>query len=143
VGQYPDYNQVIPAESSFISHILLSRNQFVESLERAALISRESGRSRSNVALMEMKEGILSLSAQAADEGAISEQLSISLNGEEIDINYNVRYLLDALKVMEEENIMLRLTGPASPGVIIPYNDDEAAETEDYLYLLLPIRVAR
>lgn len=143
-GQYPDYNQVIPAEEKFISHALLDRQRLSDSLERAALISRESGRGRGNVAELDISQNLLSLSAQAADEGAISESLPIMLSGDPMQVNYNVRYLLDVLKVIEEPQIILHLTGQLTPGVIVPAENGEAAAGgESYLYLLLPIRVSR
>lgn len=144
VGQYPDYNQVIPPEENFVCHALLDRQRLADALERAALISRESGRGRGNVAQLELKDDLLALFAQAADEGALSENIAVSMSGEEMVVNYNVRYLLDVLKVIEEAQIMLHLTGPITPGVIMPESGGEAADMiESYLYLLLPVRISR
>ena len=72
------------------------------------------------------------------DEGRINEELPAAISGQQFSINYNVKYLLDALKVMDGEQVRLRFTGPNTPGVILP-----EGEEQPYLYLLLPIRVGR
>lgn len=140
VGQYPDYRQVIPDEGLYQSELVVGRQALIEVLERAALLVREASRSRGNVVRLTLEENELAISAEAPDEGALREALPAAISGERIAIHYNARYLLDALKVIEEERVRIRLTGPSTPGLILP--DTEAADP-NYLYLLLPVRVTR
>ncbi|MCL2496671.1 MAG: DNA polymerase III subunit beta, partial [Clostridiales bacterium] len=60
---------------------------------------------------------------------------------EELCVNYNARYLLDALKVIDEENVAFHLTGETTPGIILPASQE--LENSAYTYLVLPIRVSR
>lgn len=142
VGQYPDYRQVIPEEERYCSEVILSRQQFSEVLERAGLIARETGRGRGSVARLELGEEEIVISAEVPDEGRLQEALAAAVSGQRLVVNFNVRYLLDALKAIEEEQIRLRLTGSATPALILPVNDDPAI-SQDYLYLLLPVRMTR
>lgn len=143
VGQYPDYHQVIPEPDSYQATLVIDKKAFSEVLERAALISRDSRLSRSNTVRLSVDGPSLFIAAEVQDEGMIREEIAISASGvEEMEVHFNARYLLDVLKVIEEERIVFQLTGPSTPGVIVPDQGGEAAES-DYLYLLLPIRISR
>ena len=134
-GQFPEYKQVIPAENMFSTQVLLRRQKLLEALERASLLSKEQGRTKGNIIKLQIMEEVLFISADVPDVGKIKEELAISLEGNELESNYNVRYLIEALRVMDEENVKLRLTGPTTPGIIVP--EGEA----NYLYLVLPLRM--
>ena len=56
-----------------------------------------------------------------------------------LEVSYNSKYLMDALRVLESETVILRLTGATTPGIIMP---DEPEGEASYLYLILPIRVS-
>lgn len=142
VGQYPDYHQVIPAEDSFCTHLVVDRKAFMEVLERAALVSREARNNRTNTVRLSVQEGVLQIAAEVPDEGTICEEIAIQNSGELLDIHFNARYLLDVLKVLDDDRVVIRLTGSSTPGVVLPDHAEDAAGS-DYLYLLLPIRVSR
>lgn len=137
MGQYPDYQQVIPDPSTVIASLMLSRTQLAGILERASLISRDVNRGKGHVVRLETQEDALIISAEAADEGAIREQVKVESSGQPILVNFNAKYLLDAIKALDDDMIRLQLTGEATPGLILPEQD------QDYLYLLLPIRIGR
>lgn len=137
VGQYPDYRQVIPAEEMFSGEIIIDKRRFSESLERAALISRNNV-SKSNTVRLSMEDGGIRVSAEVPDEGRIDEQLPARCEGEYFTVSYNVKYLLDVLRVLDCERIRLRLTGANTPGVILADGDDD----QEYIYLLLPLRTS-
>lgn len=127
-GQYPNYLQVIPQTHK--SRIRLKTKDLLESTERAALLSREG----SNVIKVTVEENNMSILANSPEVGRVFEQIPAYLEGEETSISFNSRYLLDALKAVESEELYLELSGALSPGVIKP------AETDNFLYLILPIR---
>ena len=142
VGQYPDYKQVLPADDLFQTTVIADRRQFGEVLERAALISRETGRGKGSAVRLEIAENRLEVAAEVPDEGMIHEDVAVTTSGDAMTVNFNARYLLDVLKVVDEERILLQLTGSSTPGVLFPDQGEDKEET-DYLYLLLPIRVNR
>jgi len=137
VGQYPDYQQVIPKEELFVTELVTDKRSFMDSLERAALISHNASQ-KNNTVCLSIAEHSFRVSAETPDEGRINEELPAVVGGQQFSINYNVKYLLDAMKVIDSEQVRLRFTGPNTPGVILP-----EGEEQQYLYLLLPIRVGR
>lgn len=137
VGEYPDYRQVIPKEEMFVGEIGADRRRLTETLERASLISRNTV-SKSNTVRLTMEDGCLRVCAEVPDEGRIDEQLPARCEGDYLTVSYNVKYLLDVLRVLDCERIRLRLTGANTPGVILADGDD----AEEYLYLLLPLRTS-
>lgn len=137
VGQYPDYQQVIPGKEMFVAQAVVEKQALTETLERAALISQNPAQ-KNNTVRLTLLEDAVNISAETPDEGRINEQVAAGVSGEKFAINYNVRYLLDALKVMDAERISFDFTGANTPGIILPDGDDE-----QYLYLLLPVRVGR
>lgn len=137
VGQYPDYKQVIPAQQLFVSQVVVEKQALYNSLERAALITQYANQ-KNNIVKLGLEQSGLRVIAETPEEGRINEELPALVNGEMFEINYNVRYLLDALKVIDSEQIMLKFTGANTPGLILPGQDEG-----EFLYLLLPVRTGR
>ncbi len=139
VGQYPDYKQVLPADNLFCCHSLIHNHRLCNALERASLISRDVTRGKGNIVRLTFEGDKLFLAAEVPDEGTIKEELAAEIQGETLVANYNARYLLEALKVIDDETVCFRLTGSTTPGIIEGASD----ENKDYLYLVLPVRVNR
>ena len=140
-GQYPDYNQVLPATSLYNSHCIVHKGKLIEALERASLLARDTARGRANIVKLIWGQNILTLLAEAPDIGSIHEEIAVDLEGAELEASYNIRYLLEALKVIEEEQVVFHLTGENTPGVILPAGQELGAS--QYTYLVLPVRVSR
>ncbi|MBR5430065.1 MAG: DNA polymerase III subunit beta [Firmicutes bacterium] len=142
MGQFPNYKDVIPADDSFSIYMFVNRIQLSQALERASLVSRETGRGRGSVVRFEVGDCSLTISAEVPDEGTIREQVACTTGGGELTVNFNARYLLDMLKAVDEDMIEMRLSGPASPCVLLPdMSKNEDGSAGSYLYLLLPVRV--
>ena len=80
------------------------------------------------------QDDVLKITSYAPEIGKIYEEMNIFLEGEPMEISFNSRYLLDALKSVDSEEIYMELTGSLSPGIIRP------VENDDYIYLILPVR---
>ncbi|MCL1905554.1 MAG: DNA polymerase III subunit beta, partial [Clostridiales bacterium] len=94
---------------------------------------------KANIVCLNWREEGLLLTAEAPEVGHIHEELPATLSGEQTEASYNARYLLEALKVMEEENVAFHLTGETTPGIILPEGVEQ--EQSSYTYLVLPVRV--
>ncbi|MDA8211322.1 MAG: DNA polymerase III subunit beta [Clostridia bacterium] len=127
-GQFPNYNQVVP--QGYKSRIRVKSKDFLESMERASLMTKEG----SSVVKISIEELSMNITSNSPDIGRIYEQVQIYLEGEETSISFNSRYLLDVLKVADDEEVYLELTDSLSPGIVKPVGN------ENYLYLILPIR---
>jgi DNA polymerase-3 subunit beta len=130
-GQFPDYKQVIPKGSEI--KVTMNCKLFLSAIERAAVIASSSA----NIIRLEVKSGKMFVIANAPDVGNINEIVEAEIKGgEKGQVAFNVRLLMDALKVIQEEKIALELSGPLSPGLLRPIG------SEDYTYIIMPIRVA-
>jgi len=128
-GQFPNYKQVIPQGCK--SKIKIKTRDLLESTERASLLAKEG----SNVVRFSVEKNNMIISSNSPEIGKIEEQIPVETEGEETQIAFNSRYIIDVLKVIDAEEILLELTGSLSPGIIKP------ADNENYIYLILPIRI--
>jgi DNA polymerase-3 subunit beta len=131
-GTYPSYRQLIP--EGFSRRIVLDRRAFVAALERVAVLADQ----HNNVVKISSDPlaGQVTIQADAQDVGRGSEALAATISGEEIQIAFNVRYLLDGLKVMGSDSVALQCSGPTTPAVLVP-QDAEA----DFTYLVMPVQI--
>jgi DNA polymerase-3 subunit beta len=129
-GTYPNYSQVIPSKSS--TSIKIPTADLTQTVRAVSLFARDSA----NVIRLRTQPGGLVLSATTNEVGDSKAELGATVEGSEIQIAFNARYMLDALAVMSDDQVELRFDGPLSPGVItVPGSDD-------YLYVIMPVRVA-
>ncbi len=128
-GEFINYNQIIPTE--FLSTVRVSRQAFLNSLERATVVAKEM----KNIIKLDVKENYINVQA-SSESGNVNENVLSSLEGKDISIAFNAKFLSDALKGAGDEFVNIYLNGSISPCVIKPYSGEE------YLYLILPIRIA-
>ncbi|MDY2851475.1 MAG: DNA polymerase III subunit beta [Candidatus Borkfalkiaceae bacterium] len=127
-GEYLNYKQIIPNE--FLSVIRVSKNQMLSSIERAAIVAR----GMKNLVKFDIKEGNLNISA-SSELGKVDENLLINLEGKDLVIAFNSKYLTDILRAVNDDFVYMYFNSSISPCVIKSYQGDQ------YLYLLLPIRI--
>jgi len=128
-GQFPNYQQVIPKD--FKQRIRVGTERLQGALRRVAVTARDSA----TVVRLEARDGLLRLSSSTPEVGRAWEELEVEASGEPMEVAFNARYLLDALSVVETDEVSVELTGPLSPGVLRPVG------SEDYLYVVAPVRV--
>ena len=131
-GTYPNYGQLIP--DGFNRTLALDRRSLIAALERIAVLADQ----HNNVVKFTSQpdEGVVQISADAQDVGSGSESLAASLTGDAIQIAFNVRYLLDGLKAMGSERVVLHCNAPTTPAVLKPEGDAEA-----FTYLVMPVQI--
>ena len=129
-GNYPNYAQLIP--DNFSKVFKFERNLIINSLERIAVLADQQS---SVVKININDDNFASISADAQDIGNARELLPVSFNCDQIEIAFNVRYLLEGLRVISSENILLKCNLPTTPAVVVP--DDDSS----YTYLVMPVQV--
>ncbi len=129
--KYIQYEEIISKE--FVSRMVLNRKDFQESLERASLLAREE---RANLIKLYITKDSISIKSNS-EIGFVNEEIACSLEGEELRIAFNAKYLLDGIRALDCETIRLDMKGPQNPLIIYPGRDEEK-----YLYLVLPVRIA-
>ena len=131
-GTYPNYGQLIP--DGFNRTLALDRRGLIAALERIAVLADQ----HNNVVKFTSQpdEGVVQISADAQDVGSGSESLAANLTGDAIQIAFNVRYLLDGLKAMGSDRVVLHCNAPTTPAVLKPEGDAEA-----FTYLVMPVPI--
>ena len=142
-GQYIEYDRII-----FKNHTItaeLDRAELISALERAALITEEriAGSVRSPVRL-DFEGDLLKITATSS-AGNTYDELSIDHEGADISISFNNRYLIDSIRVCEDDRIRISLSTPRTSINIEPIagSDEESrarAEGREDLFMLLPVR---
>jgi DNA polymerase-3 subunit beta len=130
-GTYPDTSKIIPQQ--FKSELLINTKLFMDAIDRAYLLSREE---KTNIVrLQTLADGTLEIGSSMSDLGKMTEQLEVvNFTGEPLKISFNSKYMLDALKTIESEQLSIGFTGAMSPIIVKP-----AADT-NLLHLILPYR---
>ena len=127
-GDFINYEQIIP--SAFTTEITINKSQLEDALDRAALLSRID---RNNLVKFEIADKILVLTSKS-DIGDIRENITIALNGNDLNISFNARYFTEALRATSDEFIKIKFTTSIAPCVLTAVN------SEEYIYLILPVR---
>lgn len=128
-GEFINYKQIIPDE--YTTRVKVKTVELLESCERASLLAREG---KNNLIKLSVLEDVLKITSNA-EIGKVYEEVEIIAEGNDLDIAFNSKYLVDVLKVIESEYITMEFTTSISPCIIRP------VESENYTYLLLPVRV--
>ncbi len=111
-GQYPDYRAVIPEASD--NPILAPRKKLLEALKRISVISTE----RYRPVTLNVSPQLLTLISQHPDLGEGRERLPIQYEGEDLVLNFNAKYLIDVLEVMESEEVEFFMRDENTPCII-------------------------
>lgn len=127
-GNFIDYKRIVPRE--FITVFRTNKNLLMNSVERASIVAK----SLKNTVKLEVHENYVNVSSNS-ELGNVNENVIINLEGKDVTILFNSKFLIDCLKVIDDEFVNFNLNSSTAPCVIKPYGDDE-----DYLYLILPLR---
>ncbi|HEU4962434.1 MAG TPA: DNA polymerase III subunit beta [Bacilli bacterium] len=130
-GQYPDISRIIP--TTFKTGITMNTKEFQGAVERAALIAKESD---NNIVRCNIKADAIEISSTSADVGKSIEIIEdVQVSGDDLLIAFNWKFVTDALRVFESNEVLIEFTGSMSPFLIkIPDNPN-------FLHLVLPVRI--
>ena len=129
-GDFIRKENVIP--NQFTTVVTLSKAELIASVERAAVLIRGD---KNNLVTMAIDSDCVRVSS-VSDFGNVDESVKATVEGVEMTISMNAKYLLDALRALEEENVTISFNGPVSPFIL---QNETAKES---LYLILPVRNA-
>ena len=127
-GEFLNYRNVIPAGSR--TRVTIDTKDFISTIERASLIITERLK---NPLRISFTEGKVVVRCQT-NLGRVVDEFSAACEGDEVEIGFNNRYLLDALRNARTEQVRMEISGPLSPVKVLP------VEGNDFLYLVLPVR---
>ncbi len=128
-GSFPDYKRVIPNDNSNILRI--NRNKLLSAVDRVSTISNE----KSPVIKFKLLTNILNLNTINNERSTASEDLDVNYNGDDIEIGFNSKYIMDIINNLEDEEISINLKDSSSPITA------EEKSSKSLIYVLMPMRV--
>ncbi|MEI8173247.1 MAG: DNA polymerase III subunit beta [Deltaproteobacteria bacterium] len=128
-ADYPDYRRVMPAEKGVM--VSFDRDTVLHALRRMNVISSE----RYSGVIMTLMEDKLVLNSTNPDVGEAKDEIEISYHEQEMTVGYNVKYLLDAIEVIDEERVILEIGQGMKPGVVKPVGNDH------YKCIIMPLKI--
>jgi DNA polymerase III subunit beta len=128
-ADYPDYKKVIPTEKGI--RVVLEKEYFLHALRRMSVVSSE----RYGGVILSFSKGKLTLNSTNLDVGEATEEIDIDYDGEVIDSGFNVNYLIDAISVVNKDNIVLEVGLGLKPSII------KQAEDDNYLCIIMPLKI--
>ena len=128
-GRFPDYERVIPELSE--TPVLANREELRNSLTRASILSNEKYR---GVRIVFDSNSLKALAHNPEQEEA-EEELEVNYSGIEIEIGFNVSYLLDTLTIIKSDNVKLSILNPNSSCLLLPEDDSNCQ------YVVMPMRL--
>ena len=128
-GTFPDYSRVIPEHNDKL--VTISNQSISEAVDRVSTVSTDKTRAIK----ININKGSVVISATNPDKGSASEHLDVVYNGDEVEIGFNSKYVLDVARQIKGNKILIKLSDSVSPTLV--YDKDD----KDVLFVLMPMRV--
>lgn len=133
--RFPDYNNVIPKDNPNL--LVINRNDLLGTLRRTTIFSNKS----TSQVVLKVVGNTLTVSAQDLDfSNEAAEQLMCEYSGEDLEIGFNSRFLIEMLTTIPSEDIRIELSTPTRAGILKPQEQDDE---EDLLMLVMPVMITR
>lgn len=133
--RFPDYNNVIPKDNPNL--LVISREDLLGTLKRTTIFSNKT----TNQVVLKVVGNTLGVSAQDLDfSNEASEQLSCEYTGDDIEIGFNSKFLIEMLNTIAGQEIRIELSTPTRAGILKPQEQDEQ---EDLLMLVMPVMITK
>ena len=131
-GKYPNYEAVIPKENPNI--LIIDRVQFLSTIKRVSIFANKT----THQVRLKIAGSELNVSAEDIDyNNHANERLTCNYDGNDIDISFNSRFLVEMLSNIETTEVKIAMSEPSRAGLIMPYNATN--ENEDILMLVMPV----
>jgi len=134
-GTFPDYEQIIPKNKETRS--VLSTSSYLKACKQAEIFAREGSHiARINITPGgELKPGSIVISGQSEETGSNQTEIDASIDGNQLLIAFNVRFLREVLEVINTPEVALETSVDTAPGVIRPVGDDK------FLHVIMPMHL--
>ncbi len=137
-GKFPDFSAIIPSQYSTAT--IMYTSDLLRACQRAEIFARDnahSGRIYIKPPKGPNEPGELLVSGRSTERGDNEGIVDASVEGEPLDISFNIKYLIDVLRVIQDERVVLESNGASNPGVIRPEN------RKDFIHVIMPMSVTR
>lgn len=131
-GEFPEYDQVIPKGND--KKIVMKKERIYGCLRRVSTMASE----RVEGIKLSLKRNSIELNSYHQDFGDAKEEVEVSYEGPPIEIGFNARYLMEALNVMDMDEVMMELKDEGSPGILKPLS---TTESSNQICIIMPMRI--
>lgn len=129
-GNYPDTSRLFPENNE--TKVTVNNSDFYHAIDRVSLLAREGG---NNVIRMSVSNNNVELSSNSPEVGTVNEDINTQeIEGEDLKISFNSKYMMDALKAINDEDVTIEFYGTMRPFTL------KASESDEVVQLILPIR---
>lgn len=128
-GEFIKYKDIIPQVSPTTVHI--GRTALLNSIERASLLAKEG---KNNLIKLTLTNNLVTITSRS-DEGNVKEELIMEKTGEDLEIGFNSKYVIDVLKAIDDDEIKMEFNSSTTPCLVRPI------EGNSFEYLILPVRI--
>ena len=128
-GQFPPYDRVIPASST--THVNVSTADFKNAVEFVSLMSKET---EYNTVKFSFSGDSIEISSNSPEIGGAGQNVEADIEGDDVEISFNVNYIADVLRIIESKQLNLALNDKYSPVAFTEPDND------DYIYIATPVR---
>ena len=130
-GEYPNYQEIIPKK--YETQIHLEKDKFFNQIKIASLFSGKTNEVKIKV---DPKKNEVEILSQNPEIGQYQSSLSATVKGEEVEISFNYRFLIDGLSNIKSSEVIFELNGQDGPGILKPVGD------QNYIYVMMPIKAS-
>ncbi len=135
-GAFPDYRQIIPRDTP--TRTVVDTVSLLQACKRADIFAREANHTvRMSIEPQDGMAGILRVTAQSSETGENEVVLDASIEGEGMEVAFNVRYLIEVLNVIHFDRVMIGTTSVDKPGVVRPVTEDR------FTHVVMPMHIGR
>lgn len=136
-GNFPNYQQIIP--KNYQTRAVLETSSLNQAVRTAGIFAKDSGGNIVKLSIVpgeDVTPGSLLLTANAAEVGDNRNEIDASVDGQNAQIAFNAKYMIDVLNVITTGQVALELQSPSNPGVVRPVGKD------DYVHVIMPMHLA-
>lgn len=130
-GNFPDVRRIIPPTSR--TRVVLGREEILQACKRAAIFARDVA----NIVTLSIESGEIVVSADSAESGQGSTRLMANVEGDGLEIAFNVRFLIDVFSALDTPQVALELNTPTNPGIVKGVGD------EAFIHVVMPMHLGR
>ncbi len=127
--EYPNYERILPTDHA--TEVLFDREELLKAVKMCSIFARETA----NIVKFNLKKNAIIVSSKTPSLGENTVEVEARLIGEENEIPFNVRYLLDILSNIHSDQMIFEMVGPLNPGVF------KVKDDSSFLHIIMPIRI--
>lgn len=135
-GTFPDYEAIIPRNP--ITTTQVYTEELLRACKRSEVFARDSAKAaRIVITPADRGMGRVMVASKSQERGDNEGLVDASIEGEELEISFNIGYLIDVLNVIKEDQVILETSGPSAPGLVRPMGRN------DFIHVIMPMSVGR